>query len=307
MAHSVYPYVAGHVLTTTIEGNKVSLEVEKTFPLTMCPVMLVRRRDTNETCILKLFDRRFGIFRRKDKHTSNSDKAFKDYIDSGLAQAAMKRFEDVDTDDVILAYGEVFEEASPWKQLGLDECRFYHLAHEMFTCECRAYQELLTLQGQSIPRSISTVTLSSESISKKHPYLEISGILLESIDGFKLKDMPLHVPEESWDTLVLDAMDVARKVNHAGIIITDAGVDNTMIRRVRGGQYEPVLIDFASTLFRSEYPLDETTDVVQPFAGLNTFEGVMHAYSNPIAIGGVMKKILQKQYEHTVPGLEHLR
>lgn len=215
MAHSVYPYVAGHVLTTTIRGNKVSLEVETTFDLTMCPVMLVRRRDTNETCILKLFDRRFGDFRGEDKHTSNSDKAFKDYIDSGLAQAAIKCFEDVDIAHVVLAFGEVFEEASPWKQLGLDECRYYHLAHEMFTCECRAYQELLALQGQSIPRFISSVTLSSEDMSQKHPCLEISGILLEYIDGFKLKDMPAHVPEESWDTLVLDAMDVARKINHA--------------------------------------------------------------------------------------------
>lgn len=85
------------------------------------------------------------------------------------------------------------------------------------------------------------------------------------------------------------------------VIITDAGVNNTMVRRVRGGGYEPVLIDFASTLFRSEYPLDETGD------GLNTFEGVMNAYSNPEAIGGVMKKMLQKQYKHTVTGLEHLR
>lgn len=295
-------------------GKDVQLTITRVCSITVSPVMEVQLRMPNgfKPAILKLFDRRFGEFRKTHPYNQQAEAAWQDYVRSGLAKRLIEnlqrdeyrvkkaRFvedgdddneqEDSDEDDDV-------DSINNEDDLGEWEAIIYHTAQKHYANEVRAYSELKQLQGQCTPRFIESVIYSSLEAPTDLPvdYFQVPGILLEYIRGFPLSDLTMNIPNQPllWGKIVEGAINVVREVNTAGVVHHDCQPRNMLVAET-GHAFQLYLIDFAQCAFRADY---KNTDDVDDEDG---FAHIVHQADNHGGIAVLMSQRVKRETSYTL-------
>ncbi|OAA41254.1 hypothetical protein NOR_05332 [Metarhizium rileyi] len=312
-----FPYVAGRTMNLkTPCGKDVQLTITRVCSVTVSPVMEVQLRMPNgfRTAILKLFDRRFGEFRKQHPYNQQAEAAWQDCVRSGLAKRLLEnlrldeyrvrnaRFqEDVDDtneqEDGDEDEAEV-DDVDNVDDLGEWEAIIYHTAQKHYTNEVRAYGELKQLQGRCIPGFIESVIYSSSAAPADLPvdYFQVPGILLECIHGFPLSELTTNIPNQPflWEKVVEGAIDVVREVNMMGVVHYDCQPRNMLVAEMGHGAFQSYLIDFAQCAFRADY---KNTDNVDDEGG---FAHIVHQADNHGGIAVLINQRVKKETSYTL-------
>lgn len=223
-------------------GETIEVEVQKVFePVTMSPVMVVRLNGERKNFVLKLYDRRFAPRLRKAGHidvwNEQREKEYTNFVLSGAAPKFVKYMNDESNmfDSMTDAEGETY---------------LYDQCNDLYKAETLAYRVLNRLQGQSIPILFATVSLQIRSTTNPEyqKFFNISGILLEHIDGFRLTHLASKVPKHYWQSICDDAVSVVNAASDCGILNMDIRPDNFVVRKIPGRTgtvYKAILLDFA--------------------------------------------------------------
>jgi hypothetical protein len=280
------PYIVGRVLELKAFGGRdLSVTISRIYSLTMSPVMAVQfdNGDGPQEAVLKLYDRRFGNYRipcgsRDDvpkPYKSQAEAAWQRYIREGLADKYFEEgdqedneitdddsdhseLSDDDPDDSEESDDESIDERPAWEIEGEEEATYLFNMQRDYANEVDAYEELKDLQGKYIPKFLSSVVFDMPAAPSDLPrkYFQVTGLLIEKLDGFSLTNLVDELPEASpllWQEIIQQGVDSAAAVNSAGILNNDCCPRNAVV--VSSGEDIPrvYMIDFARTSFRECY------------------------------------------------------
>jgi hypothetical protein len=259
------PYVAGRLLKLKHVGGNLYTQVKiiHVFDITMSPVMVVQFQDGKaepQTAVLKVFDRRFGLTRQRARnpemlqYTTEAEVAWQDYVRSGKAQPRLARLEHdfsrgVQTTSDAHENSNASKEQQKREAMGEDECKIFHDLRLGYHNEVRAYKQLESLQGISIPQFMGEITWDGNAheapADLDSDYFTFRGFLMEYVEGFPLSDLVYRKPNDNdlWQTMIQRAADCADEINRLGVINYDCKPNNFLVTS-REDQLVPVMIDF---------------------------------------------------------------
>ncbi|KAI1131679.1 hypothetical protein F5Y10DRAFT_285611 [Nemania abortiva] len=340
-----FPYTVGQVLELkTPEGKQLFATITKAYSITMSPVLVVQLSEWAgpQEAILKLYDRRFGNQRKKNQysddppepHTAQAEAAWQRYIREGLAEPLLRELQrehdswledDDDTDDGTedgtedddKGDGEdedgddsedEHDDRPEWERLGEQEGKYYYGLRNDYITEVRAYKELQELQGRYIPRLFSTVVFDMPSAQSDLPvaYFQVTGILIEKIDGFTLSDLIENTPKESlslWQKIVQDTIDCVAEVNRHGVMHSDCSARNVVVSSSSGNGYQPYLVDFARASFKSDFTRRKCIIYTEEYydrGGCNCWRCMVTLCNDPAEVGFNMLNVVKEATGHTV-------
>lgn len=278
-----YPYGDGKsinlAVTKTfsrdIDIGRLNAEVVKQCSITMSPVMVIAYKTKSgipKKAVLKVFDRRFGKSFRKipapyecyAPHTSEKENSWSNYIRRGKAQAL---FEEIKADyeqtqTLPCCPAEYWMDEDDPDRFARFEGALQYDALRHFKNETTAYERLVEVQGQCIPKLLAHVRISLGSDETKtagintdnSKFFEINGILMEQIEGFsldKLLSNPTLLDEGKWKNVLQRVVDTAKDINERGVVLGDCRPGNVLIR---ASSETPFFHDFAqATIFDPKY------------------------------------------------------
>lgn len=292
-----WPYHKGMELTLRTITNfdfpaynddLILCEITEYLNPTFSCLMKVKVLGQETEALLKLFDRRFAPdFRYRSAAraaTSASEEAFVNFFKSAECSEFLHQLRDDD---------DYREPAEGW-DLGRVETYLYDQCLDMYDSETRAYRILKKLQGNQVPKILAEVgwwpgSLQdiSTSVSPTESFYEIKGVLLELIDGYALSEMAEHTPEEDWDRICSDAIEVQRQIDEYPIRNEIVGPSNFRVTRLASTrEYRVVMLDFELCEFREE---DESDEEWGRAKWRQDEEG---------ALGRAMQERLKERYDH---------
>ena len=186
-----------------------------------------------------------------------------------------------------------------------DQCRYH------YNSEASVYETMKDIQGKGIPELYCKVRINPSSFHTEDSHamtegakderdgwtenekecFEISGLLMEYIDGFTLWDIEQNAPEEHWQTIVDEALRIVTAISSRDILNSDVRPANWLIRkRPTSDGYDVFQIDFGHCRFRE---LEESDDDWKRAKWLEDEEG---------CVGYVMQKRLRGKinFEHSM-------
>ncbi|KAI0113923.1 hypothetical protein GGR51DRAFT_556421 [Nemania sp. FL0031] len=316
-----FPYTAGEVLELkTPDGRRLLATITQVHPVSMSPVLVVQLDNWSgpQEAVLKLYDRRFGNHRKEcqlsddppEPHTAQAEAAWQRYVRCGLAEPLLQVIQHENDD--WRNYGDDSEDEvddrPEWERLGEQEGRHHYELMNDYTTEVRAYKELQELQGRCIPTFFSAVVFDMQSAQSDLPatYFQVTGILIEKIDGFSLSDLLANTPKESpslWKEIIEDTMECSAKANRLGVIHGDSAPRNVIISSLDGNGYKPFLVDFAMACFESDYKDDciSGTDEYFDNGGMcSCWSCSVYLNDDAAAVGGDMRGAVKRATGHTL-------
>ncbi|KPM36468.1 hypothetical protein AK830_g10089 [Neonectria ditissima] len=276
ISETPFPYKPGCVLELTQpDAECIEVSVVKVMSTTTSPVMEVQLTVGSEVrkAVLKLYDRRFGSMRGSRAvgasrmyrpYTLQSEKAFQDYIVSGKfdkLRTQLKREDELNRPanedrDNDTEEDELDEPDSMWERMGRFESTVFHRIRKTFLDELQAYNQLIDLQGECIPKLISEITLDypSKTTEGSPLFRQASGILIQHIDGFPLSELVGQIPNNPpvWERILQQAMRAGDLMNGAGVIHEDYHLKNILVARGEGDYFKVYAIDFGKCLFQRD-------------------------------------------------------
>ncbi|KJK60553.1 hypothetical protein P875_00053242 [Aspergillus parasiticus SU-1] len=258
------PYVVGNTIKLRLgapyDQQEITTKITRVFePFTLSCAMVVLldhpALGLTGHLVLKLFDRRFAAQLRKDHKfnpwTPEIERQYHDFILDGSASEFITR---LNTDSKIAE-----EEGDTWND-PQNEAYLHDHMQDLYGTEVEAYQTLKDIQGKDIPQLFACLTAPSASLSQKpsvNKYIDVSGVLLQYIDGFLLTDIAAHAPREVWQSVCDEAIQIVNRIGDRGILNEDVKTRNFIVQENPGRKFKVFMIDFALCNFRSEYE-DET-------------------------------------------------
>lgn len=252
-------------------SDSINVKILKVIePITLSVVLQVALlshdlSDGNEPliAILKLYDRRFAAGLRAGDYRYKAIQPWDPAHDDAFVALAQSDeasdYSGKDKDGNPIFPGEDWTVAQK-------EVFLYHQCLELYKAEVEAYHTLKPLQGMDIPELYANVCcLEGESTAAPAvSYLQVSGILLEFIPGFALRDIATHAPEEDWQVICDDAIATIHKIDDLGVLNHDVRIDNVLVRRLSNEEtkrdiYKAVFIDFALSEVRGEMSAEDWT------------------------------------------------
>lgn len=233
--------------------------------------------------MLKLYDRRFGTTIRKRSspakqtleehpHTNSMEAAYCDFVRNGGIGAFLDDFEAENRSRMLPVRAWSFLDGSP-EGSAKYEAVMWHKCREYFDRETRAYAKLSELQGKVIPRLFAHVRLSPPQDGvvpcpadllqrpEARQYFEVSGILMELVDGYELSELPgspmAPSDPERWRDIIQTAADRAHEINLRGVRMSDCSMYNVMVDRK---SHQPFIVDLAQCGFIEEMYEEEEED-----------------------------------------------
>lgn len=231
--------------------------------------------------VLKLYDRRFGtdlrsVLHKHIPHTATGEQLFQDFVRDGQILPFLTEYDheaktgsfsiepadvyypDSDDDDDDDGDGDGGNEATNIRRAKYEAALWYQ-CNEYYASETTAYERLAELQGKSIPQLHAHVgvRLREDPCNKKEKttpafssldrYLDIKGVLLQKITGYRLWDLPIvqnvaPQSQDAWPLIVQTAVDAVHEINKRGIILEDCGPRNVVVDQQTA---TPFVIDFA--------------------------------------------------------------
>lgn len=205
--------------------------------------------------VLKLFDRRFAAQLRKDDKldpwTPEIERQYHDFILDGSASEFITR---LNTDGKMAE-----EEGHTWND-PQNEAYLHDHMQDLYETEVEAFHTVTDIQGKDIPQLFACLTVPSSSSAQESSiskYIDVSGVLLQYIDGFLLTDIAAHAPREVWQSVCDEAIQIVNRIGDRGILNEDVKMRNFIVQENPGRKFKGFMIDFALCNFRSEYE-DET-------------------------------------------------
>ncbi len=287
------PYGAGRTLQLEIlqacpdfpfsESDTVTALITKLFPLTMSSVreVVIQTKSGAEfRAILKLYDRRFGLYHRQVMgelphqgenegafrsfvvvHCGEHEGAFQSFVQQGNMAPFLQELEQDKKTSLIAVPASHYYERTPEGHARY-EAALWKECIEHFECETEAYSRLSYVQGTRIPRMYAHVRIAPAnafpdapadllSSPQTAPYFEVRGVLIELIDGYQLWDIAnaLGAPSdpEAWPPIIQTASDAAHEINKRGIFMEDCAPRNVV---VDARTQKPFIIDLAQCRFK---------------------------------------------------------
>ncbi|KAE8139950.1 hypothetical protein BDV38DRAFT_269375 [Aspergillus pseudotamarii] len=200
--------------------------------------------------VLKLFDRRFAPQLRKDHKlkpwTSDIERQYHDFVHDGCALEFITR---LNTDS------KMAEEAGDTWNDPQNEAYLHDHMQDLCEAEVEVYQTLKDIQGKDIPQLFAYLTVPSSSSSQElsvNTYIDVPGVLLQCMDGFLLTDIAAHAPQEVWQSVCDDAIQIVNLIGDRGILNEDVKTRNLIVQENSGRKFKVFMIDFALCNFRRE-------------------------------------------------------
>jgi len=209
------------------------------------------------TAFLKLFDRRFAEQHRYDNRikpwTKDTEQNYIKSVQNGEVRAFLRD----------LHNAEDFKDKT---KDGWDDAQNEaYLADELlklYTAEAATYDALQTHQGSVIPRLLAAVDLDITPLDVEaqptwpvEPF-RIKGILLQHIEGFSLREVPIRTPRALWQGLVDRAVAITHVLGDHNIMNKDVRLDNFLVSDKGDGSYDIFMIDFGLCRFREQNESD---------------------------------------------------
>ncbi|CAG8410346.1 unnamed protein product [Penicillium salamii] len=205
--------------------------------------------------VLKLFDRRFATQLREDDKvrpwTPEIERAYHQFVIDGGASHFIA---DLNNDDDIAQQSETWNSSQ-------DEAYLYDTVSDLYQTEIEVYDALENMQGDDVPRLLAYVTIPGVKLTKTEPerrYIEVSGILLQYVEGFPLTDLADHTPREVWQSTCEKAIRILHRMSDHGILNEDVKTRSFIVRKDGSAEdgYKVFMIDFAVCNFRKDYADD---------------------------------------------------
>lgn len=245
-----------------MKDNEVSTDARiiKLFePFTLSSVMVVRIECSDMALegdiALKLFDRRFATQLRKDEKlrpwTSEIERNYHQFVHDGGASQIITELHN---------NGDIAQQGSTWNS-SQDEAYLYDHLSDLYETELKVYDTLKHMQGTDIPQLLACVTIPGVSLTEpelESPYISVSGILLQYVEGFPLTDLADHTPRECWQSICEEAIQILDRIGDCGILNEDVNTRSFIVqedKRTESG-YKVFMIDFALCNFREDYADD---------------------------------------------------
>ncbi|KAF5611237.1 serine threonine kinase fnkB [Fusarium subglutinans] len=237
------------------QNETVSVRISEFLTCTMATVVRVTF-DTGDCAVLKLYDRRFGSGLRdcgyeNFPYCDLSKAAFHGFIERGAMGPFLEELDEEDeTSDLVPRTTSCIREGPDG--VARFEALIWRYADKHFKTEAEAYNRMQDLQGVHIPKLHVVVRLvPDEENTLDSEYLNIHGILLESLAGHSLDDL-IHAPSapksnSEWLSIVQRAVDSAHVINKHGIILDDSAPRNVVFDETTR---QVLHVDFAQCFFK---------------------------------------------------------
>ncbi|KAK3318769.1 hypothetical protein B0H66DRAFT_477849, partial [Apodospora peruviana] len=135
------------------------------------------------------------------------------------------------------------------------------LAHEMnimYRSETAVYAQLSDLQGTTIPRLITAVTMNISpdgTNPEQREHFKTKGILLEHINGVILSDLlslppPDGIATSNWQDIVDQAVAIAPSLGDRDLLNQDVRPENFTVQRLPGHNFRVNMTDFGQSRLR---------------------------------------------------------
>ncbi|KAF4958465.1 hypothetical protein FGADI_2387 [Fusarium gaditjirri] len=234
--------------------DRVSVTISEVITCTMATV--VRINFNGGSAVLKLYDRRFGNSLRdcdyqNIPYSDEAKAAYHEFLQRGAMGPFLNELDDEES------AADVIPRTMSDIRNGPDgvarfEAALWRLAHKHYRTESEAYARMQDLQGVLIPKLYAVVRLVTPGeTTRVAEYLNIPGILLESIEGYSLDDLVTApgapATEQEWSSIVQRAIDSTHEINKRGIILDDSAPRNVVVDQTTKQVF---IIDFAQCLFK---------------------------------------------------------
>ncbi|KAJ6110247.1 hypothetical protein N7486_002482 [Penicillium sp. IBT 16267x] len=262
------PYVVGRKLNLQLnkphEGETATATIVKIFePFTLSCAMVVRLDcptfASESDMVLKLLDPRFATQFREDEMvgpwTSSKEKAYHQFILDGGASELIAELGDKNRTAHL--------ESETWNE-ARDEALLFWRMKELYDTEIAAYNALEDTQGITVPKLFASLKIpgcTGEQEAQVKQYPNVSGLLLQYIDGFYLTDIADYVPRESWQFLCEEAIRILHVISDRGILNEDVNKRTFIVQRNKENGYRIFMIDFGLCTFREDY--DDEADWIK--------------------------------------------
>jgi hypothetical protein len=248
--------------------------------------------NSTSECILKLYDRRFSNQLRKDWDAAlwspELEKEYQSFVARGEAEeyfsyweAEKGRFKD---------WSAIYVNHTNRWSVAKREAYLQWEATDSYKTEKKAYEHMIDLQGEDVPKIFGEVFLrepsvfhgqnqidatepdrdevaatqaDSTSISSsegdRDPLMtNVPGILKQYIDGFLLSDLHQHPPRDLWQSIIDTTIEKLNRVQACGIYNKDAQCRSFLV----GSSQKIMMIDFNMVTFREDVDDDEDWDTL---------------------------------------------
>ncbi|KAF5005143.1 hypothetical protein FDECE_8400 [Fusarium decemcellulare] len=211
----------------------------------------------DESCFLKLFDRRFSEQLRSDNGIDPWTQGMEDaYIESVKNDAIHEFLHNLHhIPDFQKDTEEDWDDAQNEAFLA-DELR------RLYETEISVYNTLQDYQGRLIPRLLATVDIDltpqdAEIQSDRQDFepFKVKGILLQYIKGSNMWDIVDHCPQSSWQDIVDQAVAIVHILGDHDILNKDVRPENFVVSNMEEGVQkhgQVFMIDFALCRFRRQ-------------------------------------------------------
>ena len=136
----------------------------------------------------------------------------------------------------------------------MDETYLYDHMSDLYETEVQVYSSLNEIQGTDIPKLLASAIMPIPYLGQtSSEYTDISGILLQYIEGFPLTDIEEYTLRESWQAICEDAIRVINRIGDLGILNEDVKTRSFIVREGAGNGFKVIMIDLALCKFREDY------------------------------------------------------
>ncbi|KAK0541763.1 hypothetical protein OC846_006951, partial [Tilletia horrida] len=252
--------------------ERTLLTITKTFPVTTSPAMEVTWKSSSgeiQTGVLKFFDRRVSPKFRGGKRApygSHVEACWQKLVQSGEARELFelisqngfcKKF-DLSTFTSI-KLGSKVPTADTWQTAAKKEGFLQCKALEQWKNEIRVYEQLQSLQGESVPKFYGSTSFQLDVPSGPDPnFFQIGGILIQRINGFSLNRIfakeQLLTDDVDWPLVCQRTMDASTKINQLGVLHSSTHFGNII---VQPSSMQPFIFDFGASRLRSDFKSED--------------------------------------------------
>jgi hypothetical protein len=172
--------------------------------------------------------------------------AYTDFVSSGGAAEFCDKLRNDDD----------FEEPEEGWSIAQNEVYLHDWCSDLYETETMAYEKLRDLQGTQIPRLFAQVRLSIKPTDIEEyvgaDFFEVKGILLELIPGSALEQLADAIPQESWQPVVDEAIEIVHELSNHDVLNKDVRASNIVASPIgdKEHRYRVVMLDFAQCRFR---------------------------------------------------------
>ena len=241
------PYVAGTTLLLNIgkQSRNAKATIISVFePFTMSCSMVIQLDcpplSLKGCFVLKLYDRRFATGLRQNIGACPWNPDIEDEYRRFVYKDRPSNFFKLCSDEFWVA-----EEQENWNRAQY-EAFLQYSCRKFRNVEVKVYDRIQDIQGKDVPRLFARLSArpssNSSSISE---YLGCKGILLEFIQGFPLTNLSDHAPNDTWQYICEDAIQIVNRIGGRDICNKDVKTRNFIVRKDPDtGRLKVFMIDF---------------------------------------------------------------